>query len=222
MSSAEIADRPDVNEMVVIHRAFRREFRAIPALIRDVTPGDTTRSAIVADHASHLLMFLDVHHRGEDELLWPVLLERVDLHADLVRRIAAQHEVVAALITKANQQLPEWAAEPSRIAGESLANVIDDLAQALFAHLDEEERQILPLIEEHLSVEEWSRLGAHGRSQVTSPKQQMQVFGAILEETTPDERARMFAPMPPPAREAWNTQGQPAYDAYIVAVRQSG
>jgi len=221
MSSAEIADRPDVNEMVVIHRAFRREFRAIPALIRDVTPGDTTRSAIVADHASHLLMFLDVHHRGEDELLWPVLLERVDLHADLVHRIAAQHEVVAALVAKASQQLPEWTAEPSRIAGESLAAVIDDLARALFAHLDEEERQILPLVAAHLSVEEWSRLGAHGRSQVTSPKQHMQVLGAILEDASPDERASMFAPMPSPAREACNTQGQPAYEAYIAAVRRS-
>ncbi|MGH8891335.1 MAG: hemerythrin domain-containing protein [Acidothermaceae bacterium] len=222
MTSAEMADRPDVNEMVVIHRVFRREFRAIPALIRAVAPGDTTRSALLADHATQMLMFLDVHHHGEDELLWPVLLERVDLHADLVRRIAAQHDAVSALITKAGEQLPEWAAEPSRIAGESLAAVIDDLAQTLFAHLDEEEQQILPLVEKHLSVDEWTKLGAHGRSQLTTPKQQMQILGAILEETTPEERARMFAPMPPPVREGWTTKGQPAYDAYIVAVRQAG
>lgn len=220
MSPAELADRPDVNEMVVIHRAFRREFRAIPGLIRGVAPADTSRSAVVADHTAQMLMFLDVHHHGEDELLWPLLLDRVELHADLVRRIAAQHEVVATLIAEASDQLPGWATEPSAAEGESLAVLIERLAAALFVHLDDEEREILPLAESHLSVEEWSRLGAHGRSQLATPKQRMQILGAILEDATPEERARMLAPMPPPIREGWLSQGQAGYDAHIAALRQ--
>ena len=35
-SLADTQQRPDINEMVVIHRVFRREFAAIPGLVRRV------------------------------------------------------------------------------------------------------------------------------------------------------------------------------------------
>src|SRR5689334_20924962 len=66
----------DVHDMVVVHKAFRRELRLIPELVRAVPAGDTTRAAVVAGHARLVLQGLHLHHTGEDELLWPKLLQR--------------------------------------------------------------------------------------------------------------------------------------------------
>jgi hypothetical protein len=40
--------RPDIHEMVIIHRAFRRESRLLAALIADVPAGDTARARVLA------------------------------------------------------------------------------------------------------------------------------------------------------------------------------
>ena len=42
--------RPDVHEMVVVHRAFRREAAAAAGYLRTTPEGDTQRAKIVADH----------------------------------------------------------------------------------------------------------------------------------------------------------------------------
>jgi hypothetical protein len=41
----------DVRDMYMAHAALRREFRLLPQLIRDVTPGDTVRAEVVGAHA---------------------------------------------------------------------------------------------------------------------------------------------------------------------------
>jgi hypothetical protein len=71
-----VSEKPDVNEMRVIHRVFRRELTALPGLVRRVPDGDIPRAEVVAGHARFMLNALHVHHTGEDENLWPLLLER--------------------------------------------------------------------------------------------------------------------------------------------------
>ena len=44
-------EKPDVNEMRVIHRVFRRELTALPGLVRRAPAGDTARAQIVGQHA---------------------------------------------------------------------------------------------------------------------------------------------------------------------------
>ena len=73
----------DVSDMYVVHRVFRREFVLIPQLVRQVAAGDTARAAVVGEHARLILLGLDIHHTGEDALLWPELLERDPPAAEL-------------------------------------------------------------------------------------------------------------------------------------------
>ncbi|GAB3958514.1 hypothetical protein GCM10027614_76180 [Micromonospora vulcania] len=66
----------DVRDMYMAHTMFRREFRLLPQLVRDVVPGDTQRAEVVANHADTVCHILHVHHEGEDMALWPRLVER--------------------------------------------------------------------------------------------------------------------------------------------------
>ena len=73
----------NTKDMEIVHRAFRRESRLLMELVAAVTPGDTARAKVIADHFRDYRLGLKNHHEGEDELLWPPLLSRVDLERTL-------------------------------------------------------------------------------------------------------------------------------------------
>jgi hemerythrin-like domain-containing protein len=216
--TAVAEEKPDVNEMRVIHRVFRRELTALPGLVRRVRDGDRERAEIVGQHAQFLLTGLHLHHTGEDMYLWPLLLERAAPSTDLIQTMQAQHERVHEQLERTQALLDTWRPNPTSSSGEELAVAFEQLAAALFEHLDQEEAEILPLAEEHVSVEEWGRLGEHGRD--STPRKDLPLmFGAIVEEADPDERTRMLGLLPPPVRLLVRTVGAWQYRRYISQVR---
>ncbi|HZO70165.1 MAG TPA: hemerythrin domain-containing protein [Kribbellaceae bacterium] len=74
--SSTIGTKPDTQDMVIVHRAFRREFRLMPDLVADVADGNVRRAAVLAGHCRDIATGLQHHHETEDDLLWPVLLAR--------------------------------------------------------------------------------------------------------------------------------------------------
>lgn len=206
-------------EMVVIHRIFRREFTAMPELVRGVPEGDIARAGVVADSVQLMLLGLHIHHSGEDALLWPKLLDRASPAADLVHRMESQHEQVAELIGSTERQLGRWRARASAADRDELAATLDRLRAPLLEHLDDEEAHILPLVEEHVRMDEWEQLGEHGRAQFPKSKLFIQL-GAILEDASPAERAAFLAKLPKPVVLLWRLVGQRQYARYVRRVRQ--
>ena len=218
MDTDTASDRPLIQQMVVIHRVFRREFGLLPAFIRGVAADDLERAKVVADHANGLLRFVHVHHSGEDELLWPVLLDRVAVESDLILRMEHQHEHVAALVPQAQELVTGWAAQPSTERGEELASAFEEIASVLNEHLGEEESQILPLVEANLTVDEWSRLGQHATANM-APPELMASLAAILEEADDEERAMFTVVLPPPVLTMFVEQAEPAYRGRMQQLR---
>ncbi len=208
----------DVHDMVVVHRAFRRELRLIPELVRGVAPGDTARAAVLAEHARMVLTGLHLHHTGEDVLLWPKLLDRAAPHAELVRRMEEQHARIHDAIEGIGPPLTRWEAEARPAVAEEVAAALDELRPALTEHLDDEEREILPLAARHLTQAEWSELGQHGMKDMKR-KELPIMFGAVLEECSPEERAQMLRVVPPPVRLLLRTVFARRYRRYIRRVR---
>lgn len=208
----------DVNDMVVVHRAFRREFTLLPQLVRAVTAGDTDRAALIAKHARLLLAALHLHHTSEDELLWPKLADRCPPDASLVRRMEGQHERVEHYTDRIALVLDRWTAEARLAVTEELAGAFDGLHATLFEHLAEEEREILPLAARHVTQAEWDELGQHGIATMTKAQLPL-MFGMILEEATPDEAALLYAGVPAPVRFLTRHVFLPKYRRYVRTVR---
>ena len=217
-TSAAAEQLTDVRDMYVVHRTFRREFALIPGLIRSVAAGDTARAAVVAGHARLVLGGLDMHHTGEDALLWPKLLERATPSADLIHRMEAQHHRVEELIAELDEALPRWEAEARPAVSEEVASTFDALRVALLEHLDDEERHILPIAERHITPQEWAGLGEHGMAKVKKSELPI-LFGAMLEDATPDEKTLMLGLVPPPVRLLVRTVFAWQYRRYITKVR---
>ena len=53
---------PFTHEMVIVHKAFRREFGDGPAWVRRVAPGDTAQATLVYQHLGKTFDTLH-HHR---------------------------------------------------------------------------------------------------------------------------------------------------------------
>lgn len=202
----------DTWEMVVVHRAFRRDFRLLPGAIRGVPAGDTARSEYVGGYVEIVTTGLHHHHTGEDELLWPKLLDRVgSLNADLVQRMESQHEQVATLLHRVDELLPRWRARAEATTRDELASVLEQASVVLNQHLDEEEKEILPLVSVYVTNAEWQALGERGKASLPKGAKAFVSLGAILEDATPEERARFLGILPPPVRLLWRVVGQGIY-----------
>jgi hypothetical protein len=196
MTTSTTVQRPDTHDMIVVHRVFRRESALMPALIQAAPAGDTARARVLADAFADYQLGLHLHHSGEDELVWPLLLARVDLEADLVLRMEAQHEVVARTLAEASQRMPAWRSAPSAATAAPLVSVLA----------------------EHRTVAEWARLGQRFAEEV--PRDKMLFFlGMILEEADPAEREAMMANLPAPARFVWKAFGQRQFRRRVSKIR---
>src|ERR1700722_17350529 len=136
----------DVRPMIMLHNALRREFRLLPALVRGVPDGDTERARIIAEHIAFLTTILHAHHRGEDLVLWPILLDRGPGEiTPIVHVMEGQHDQIDQLAKQIAAALTGWRANADATAGESLAEALDRLIAVLAEHLGMEEEHILPV-----------------------------------------------------------------------------
>ncbi|MGW0810580.1 hemerythrin domain-containing protein [Nonomuraea sp. NPDC002799] len=211
-------NEPAIWEMVVVHRLFRRELKLAPELIRQVAAGDTGRTATLAAYLTELLDGLHHHHEAEDKLLWPLLLERVSLEAELIAAMERQHESVAARIEELRPLLPVWRAGAGADVRDRVADTIRRLHDDLVVHLDQEEERILPLVREHITKPEWDALSEYGRSHLAKDRMLIQL-GALLEDATPWERQAFLGLLPFPARVLWSLVGKRQYRREVTRIR---
>ncbi|NOL39753.1 hemerythrin domain-containing protein [Kribbella sandramycini] len=188
----------DVRDMYMAHRMFRREFRLLPQLVRDVQPGDVERAGVVAAHADKICAVLDAHHSGEDALVWPRLLERGGADcADIVPVMESQHEGLHEALESLTAALAAW--RTAAQDGEQLAAKAELLRDRLVEHMQLEETEILPLAEKYITAAEWSELGEHAMTGI--PKKDLPLgFGMAMYEGDPAVIKAVLAEAPLPLR----------------------
>ncbi|GAA3474828.1 hemerythrin domain-containing protein [Nonomuraea roseola] len=208
----------NTQDMEIVHRVFRRETRLLVDLVAAVAPGDTARAKVIADHFRIYRLGLHHHHEGEDELLWPPLLSRVDLEADIVLRMQAQHDRIAATLTRLDAAFPAWEATAGADERDTLVAALTEHRAVVLEHIDDEEATLLPLAAEHITQQEWNSLGDHLVN--NTPKLTLlTLFGAVLEDANPAERALVLSGLPAPVRLIWHVIGRPRYARHIRRVR---
>lgn len=138
-------------DMVIIHRIFRREFAIMPGIVRAAPAGDAERTAVLTEHLQLLLDVLDHHHAGEDLLLWPRLRDRAHARAALFDAMDGDHRTLHDDLTRLDDLVASWRSSASEGDRDALAAALDAVGPPLVAHLDSEEREVLPLVEELLT-----------------------------------------------------------------------
>ena len=190
----------DVRDMIVVHTAMLREFRLAPRAVARVTAGEHRAARRVNAHLELLCNLLHHHHAGEDKLLWPPL--RALLTADGQARLdeaEAQHADIDAALCLVNTARRGWTDLGDDGIRDELITALIHLHRLLVAHLDTEERDLLPLAAAHLTPGQWAALGEAGAASVPTSKMLL-VFGMFAYEGDHEVLATMLHSAPPPAR----------------------
>jgi iron-sulfur cluster repair protein YtfE (RIC family) len=205
-----VSSKPDVHDMVVVHRSFRQWCAELPDLVRGLRDGETARAALVVDAVRFTLIGLETHHASEDEFLWPRLAARAEGKAGLIAHMEEQHYRLDELITQLTGALDELAADPRQPLREQVAAQLTELCSVMTVHLDEEENTILPLAAEYMTVPEWEELGKISLAKLEK-KQLLRAFSALMAVATPEEQRTLLTKAPLPARLLWRLSGRRSY-----------
>lgn len=209
--------------MALIHRIFRAQFAELEHLIRQVDDHDLTRRAAILDYLDFNLTGLHHHHHGEDTILWPLLEQRVPGSA--ASRMGPQHERIDEELQVVRALMAKWRAAPAGpeagVVGADLADRLHAFAGLLNEHLDEEERLVVPLLAQHLTVREWQDFGK--AMNVGLPRSTMPIMlGTLLEVATPTEAKAFIGDLPLPARLMIKLEGGRRYASYVARFRDVG
>jgi hemerythrin-like domain-containing protein len=189
----------DVRDMAIVHRTFREAYAEAARLVRAAPAPPPERVAFLGDHIDFVIGMLHTHHEGEDELLYPKLIERVPDQAGMTEDVEHEHELIRKALDAASAACMMWRAEPSAETGVALAAALDELNSVAQRHLDDEEQKIVPLAAVTLTQQEWDALGEHAVAQIPRAKKPI-AFGMLLEPLDDADRAHMKRVLPPPVR----------------------
>jgi hypothetical protein len=144
-------DQLDMSMMFAMHDALRRELVQVArtASRRDGNPARRLHATLGWELFKKFLL---VHHRSEDDTLWPALRAHAAGAAGwlaLVDALEAEHATIDPLLTA----IDAAAADPD--AGyQRFGDIVDELVTKLTAHLAHEETDGLPLIDASLTPQE--------------------------------------------------------------------
>jgi len=195
----------DTSGLILVHRIFRWLYSELPVLIREVEVGDVDRAAVIGLYAKLYFFALHLHHETEDILLWDRLTTRAPACVAHVDQMRAQHAEVASQLARIEPQVAPWVATAEAGLRDGLAGDIEVLRDTLFAHLGQEEDDILPVAGAVLSQQEWDELEAHTRATLTAHRKeyprdvlslQLGLLLASVPEAERDEWFRTNVPAP--------------------------
>ena len=189
----------DVRDMAIVHRTFRNAYEESARLVRAAPAPSPGRVTFLADHIDFGLAALHHHHEGEDELLYPELIQRVPEQAPVTEQVEHEHLVIKTALEAASAACATWRQRPSAETGEALAAALDHLNAVVQPHLDDEENKVVPLAAVTFTQQEWDAIGKHGVAWIPRNKRGI-AFGMILEPLGDADRAYMMRSLPAPVR----------------------
>ncbi|MGR6965401.1 hemerythrin domain-containing protein [Geodermatophilus sp. URMC 61] len=203
---------------LLLHRLVRRELRLLAELSARAAADDAGRTRDLTRHADLLARLLLHHHTVERELLWPALLHAAPAARPQVERWTDRVADLDHRLRRLSTAARQWAVAASGKAHDAFTLACLDLADAVDAQTAEEERELLPLLDAHLSPAAWAEVTRAARCPL-SRRERSLVLGLALEDASADDRARLLAGLPVTRRLAWRLAGRGRYRATVVRLR---
>ena len=218
MTTAPELPLADATAMTRFHRIFREALDAVPRFVGGAPPDDKDRADFVGSYYANVLKLLHAHHEAEDLTIYPLMVERLPEHVDVISRVNAEHEVVLGSLGAAEQAVAAWRADPSSASRDEAVAALAALDTILLEHLGHEEAEVVPLIALCITVAEWGEMSAVAFQHFSGDKAWL-VIGLIQEQMLAEENATMEANMPPPVHDFWVDSGRPMFQDFVAELR---
>ncbi len=218
MTTAPELPLADATGMTRFHRIFREALDAVPELVGAAPADDDGRAEFVGSYYANVLKLLHAHHEAEDLTIYPLMMERLPQHADVISRVNAEHDTVLGTLGAAEQAVADWMADSSSAVRDAAVAALTSLHTILLEHLDHEEADVVPLIALCINVAEWGEMSATAFQHFSGDKVWL-VVGLIQEQMLAEENATMEANMPPPVHDFWVGSGRAMFQDFVAELR---
>jgi hemerythrin-like domain-containing protein len=194
----------DVGFMRALHAALRRDLARLREAAALIDSSAGAPPTVLAGWDAFRTQ-LDIHHSAEDNDLWPVLRGQLSDPTDLASLDAMmeEHRRIPAALDRVDAALR---------SGRDATAPVDSLSTVVLDHLAHEEREILPLIEQHLTQAQWCTFLHKERSR-RSPRERPEFLTWLLDDASEQDARTVLSELPPPARLVYRRVLQPRYDA---------
>jgi hypothetical protein len=197
---------PQLAGFFLYHRAMRAGAADLVAALGAAAPD----LAAIGGWFEHYQAACTIHANAEDTVLWPALVgERPDL-ATVVEGMDQEHAGLDERLAATAAALRAGDLDAARVAAAALAELIT-------THLDGEEARAVPALIERFDGDALAGLMAQVQ-QSAGPDGARTSLPFLLAVADPDEQAAFLTLLPPPVREAYETDWAPAYAARRAAV----
>ena len=203
-------DYVDLTIMLVSHDAFRRDIRRLEKAAAGRSLDDPLERTRVRTGWEIFKTQLLVHHEGEDRDLWPRMARGASGRTELLstlHELEAEHQQIDPLLAETEAAMADPQSPPER-----LEQAVGELGDCLASHLDHEERDGLPYVQEALSEKDWKAFIADQRNNLGF-KGAAEFFPWVLDDATPENVKKVHSVMPPPLRLIMKTMWTPAYQS---------
>ena len=193
--------------MNAAHVAFRRDLEAMATVATPANLRDPARHASILSGWEIFKNQLLIHHRHEDEFLWPRMRERLarsEAAISMLDEMEAEHEIIDPLLAAVDAAFDH----PDDV---DVSGVIDELGTKLAFHLAHEEREAMPMITESITDKEWRQVVSAIRK-ATPISSAAEFMPWLTDETSETESRRILSILPAPARLIYRRVWKPRYD----------
>ena len=193
--------------MSAAHEAFRRDLQAMSTVATPASLRDPSRHASIMSGWQIFKSQLLIHHKHEDDFLWPRMRERLarsETAISTLDEMEAEHELIDPLLAAVEAAFDH----PD---DHDVAGIIDELRTKLSFHLGHEEREAMPLITESITDKEWRRVVSAIRK-ATPISSAAEFMPWLTDQTSETETKRILSILPAPARLIYRRIWKPRYD----------
>jgi Hemerythrin HHE cation binding domain len=205
---AVVPDGPvDLTEMLVAHRAFRRDLDLFVSAVRDTPLDDRGTWHALGRRWDLFCRILHHHHTAEDQGVWPALRSRAEEHGDraaieVLDTMDSEHGQIDPLLASVTAGFAKLAATPDGQARTQLAARTVSARQQLDDHLTHEERDALALVQRYLTPADWASIVKNHVARPDSLRAAVEMISWALHELPEPVIARSL-PGASPIRLLW-------------------
>jgi hemerythrin-like domain-containing protein len=217
-SSLVPAHLPEFLEgIIVVHGAMRRDADRLPRALQAVT---TTADARALERwFAKYAREIEHHHLREDEVVWPMLLEREPSFAGPLEVLDGDHHALDAAMAHTVDAFATLADDVTS-RGATVASA-EALRQLLHDHLDREEDVMFPLMDRVFTSDSFHEL--EDALFKATPKRLIAFELPFAFDGLPAQRVTdKLAEMPAPVRLLHRWFWQPAYDRLVAPLAAVG
>jgi hemerythrin-like domain-containing protein len=187
----------DVRDYLAIHGGIRRVTRALTLATADDLILDDRRANALRSYWEGYATDLHMHHTAEDTVFFPALVDRDPSVAPTIARMDAEHTDLDHLIAIGHDAFDMLCAGRDTAGAHA---VMVRLEALMTAHLDVEDRELVPRFAELFDQEEYEAMHQRAIRQPTTRKQLAFVVPFIAMWSDAEAWERLWASAPLPMR----------------------